>query len=840
MINPHNTTCSSLDVDPNIIPPSLPETVSIESQTHASLVQWLAGFLMQLHTMHRIPDSAVDLLLKFLYTFFCVLGHFSDFINAMVPHIPSSLHRLKQALPMQNEFKQFVVSTKCWKLYHYVECVEHSRSFRTSKTCTHVGYPDHPHRTGQKECGNILQKSVTFLSGKKVLLPQKVYCYKSLQSSLRELLVRPGLHKSCQHWRLRAPPERMSDIYDGKVWSDFLTISGQPFLQCPFNLAVMLNIDWFQPFKHTPYSIGAVYLTIMNLPRNLRFKRENVILLALIPGPSEPAHDINAILDPMVRELTKLWEGVEMEVHNGTSVIKEVVRCALLCCACDLPAGRKVCGFLGHSASLGCSKCLKPFQGTVGNMNYSGFDRPTWPLRTNAIHRKNVQLVQRCTTKTEKRRKESQLGCRYSALLELPYFDPPRMLIIDPMHNLFLGTAKHMLKIWEGQNLLSRRHFQQLQESVDGFTVPPDVGRIPHKIQVGFSDFTADQFKNWIIYFSIPAIYDILTEEHRECWRHFVLACRILCKHRLSKDDVCLADALLLHFCRRVQHLYGEYAVTPNMHMHAHLKEDILNYGPVYGFWLFSFERYNGVLGNQPTNNKAPEPQLMRRFIDDNSAYSFQFPNEFKEDFSPLCTIQTRLTGSVAETLEGLRDTSTYTLPSRSKYSTLDVQDIQYLHSLLTKLRPSSATNMSVPNAMFLKYTYVTRNGQTIGYLSSESPCIAMAEWDVHLYGTPPSSLNDPGTSSKFFRPVRIKHFAKVSVTVEDRVEQFVLARVEWYQPHPCRNKLGKPAQVWCHDLFEHEGLYSFLSLDKIISRCVYCTKILEQQLVLIVVPIVE
>jgi len=64
-----------------------------------------------------------------------------------------------------------------------------------------------------------------------------------------------------------------------------------------------------------------------------------------------------------------------------------------------------------------------------------------------------------------------------------------------------------------------------------------------------------------------------------------------------------LADALLMQFCKRVQHLYGESAVTPNMHMHAHLKEDLLNFGPVYDFWLFSFERYNGILGNQPTNN---------------------------------------------------------------------------------------------------------------------------------------------------------------------------------------------------------------------------------------------
>ena len=31
---------------------------------------------------------------------------------------------------------------------------------------------------------------------------------------------------------------------------------------------------------------------------------------------------------------------------------------------------------------------------------------------------------------------------RYSCLLQLPYFDPVRMTILDPMHNFYLGTAK--------------------------------------------------------------------------------------------------------------------------------------------------------------------------------------------------------------------------------------------------------------------------------------------------------------------------------------------------------------------------------------------------------------
>ena len=35
------------------------------------------------------------------------------------------------------------------------------------------------------------------------------------------------------------------------------------------------------------YSVGAIYLIIQNLPRSMRYKRENVILVGLIPGPKE-------------------------------------------------------------------------------------------------------------------------------------------------------------------------------------------------------------------------------------------------------------------------------------------------------------------------------------------------------------------------------------------------------------------------------------------------------------------------------------------------------------------------------------------------------------------------
>ena len=110
--------------------------------------------------------------------------------------------------------------------------------------------------------------------------------------------------------------------------------------------------------------------------------------------------------------------------------------------ACDIPAGRKTCGFLGHTANLGCSKCLKVFSGPVDKKNYSGFDRSQWPPRTGRLHRDAVDRIHTCETKARCKEVESLTGCRYSCLLDLPYFNAPRMLCIDPMHNLFLGTGK--------------------------------------------------------------------------------------------------------------------------------------------------------------------------------------------------------------------------------------------------------------------------------------------------------------------------------------------------------------------------------------------------------------
>ena len=99
----------------------------------------------------------------------------------------------------------------------------------------------------------------------------------------------------------------------------------------------MLNVDWLKPLKHSLYSVGSLYMVLMNLPGTERFK---------------------PFLKPLVAQLNALWEnGLSFKAQDTTSA--QIFRAALLCVGCDFPAARKVCGLTGHASNRGCSKCKR-------------------------------------------------------------------------------------------------------------------------------------------------------------------------------------------------------------------------------------------------------------------------------------------------------------------------------------------------------------------------------------------------------------------------------------------------------------------------------------------------
>lgn len=382
-------------------------------------------------------------------------------LQSFLAAFPTTEYALRNIAGMTNadaSFTQFVCCPTCFKMYTELQTwVIYSHSKPEDFLCEHVEFPRHPHASRRSKCGATLLKRINTGSST-FLCPLKVYPYRSVIRSLNDLLVRPDMLKLCNEWVLRTSkdPLVMIDVYDGQMWKDCLDVNGRLFLSQPNNLALSLNVDWFRPFQDSPYSIGVVYIAVLNLPREIRYLPENVIITGIVPGPNEPSKSMmNAVLEPIVRDLQTLFDGVHMSIPTLLLPIR--IRAILLCISCDIPACRKVCGFLGHNTHLACSKCTKKFPGNAQEgFDYSGYVTASWLPRDPVRHRVNAKAFKVALTQSFRKELESKYGVRYSVLLELPYLNVIRQHALDPMHNLFLAKLQFQF----GRREAFSRHWQ--------------------------------------------------------------------------------------------------------------------------------------------------------------------------------------------------------------------------------------------------------------------------------------------------------------------------------------------------------------------------------------------
>ena len=424
---------------------------------------------------------------------------------------------------------------------------------------------------------------------------------------------------------------------------------------------------------------------------------------------------------------------------------------------------------------------------------------------------------------------ESELGCRHSVLLLLPYLDPIRMLQLDPMHNLYLGTSKMVIrKIWIEHNILSPAKVAIINRRLKRIHVPIGIGRVPVNIHTG-DTFTAEQWMNWTMYFSVYCLFELLSPNEIECWRHFVLACRLLYKRNITADDVTISDALLMKFCSRLCQLYGCQVATPNMHMHGHMASFITDYGPIHAFWLFSFECYNGLLGKQPNNNKAIEIQLMRRLLRDNVHLSLLQEGQtrdFHQEFYDVVVRHAQAFDSMKASSTDADTLQLYSEPSKFSMITLGQDELGVLLSMYCELYPQHRDKLfldGLPKCA-KKYDHISLNNSK---LSSKD----------YIHAEPVFMF--PGDNEIKIRPAKIVHFIMHSLCIGDNRECTMFAVVQWPLNHPRQYAMGKPVEIWCKNLYEPYIKNLFVPVERIARRVMYAYEPIDREEVLVVIPVV-
>ena len=453
--------------------------------------------------------------------------------------------------------------------------------------------------------------------------------------------------------------------------------------------------------------------------------------------------------------------------------------------------------------------------------DYSGYNRELWSERRLSEHRQQASNYLKAKTKADQKSIEDDFGLRYTVLLELPYFNPIRFSVVDPMHNIFLGSAKHTMQVWVDKGILTKKHFHEIEKIVSKFKTPQDVGRLPLKISSGFSGFTADQWRSWVTIFSPVALRGILPANHLRCWLLYVRACSLLCTRIITRDAIEQADQYLVLFCQQFVSLYGAGACTPNMHLHLHLKDCLLDYGPVHGFWCFGFERFNGIMGRYHTNSQSIETQLMRKFLREQHICAFDIPSEPQSLFTSL---NISSSGSLLEASHEHDNERILKLRSLAEYNNLQ-SDYSTDDNLVYLLPPLFKGVLSTSEVQKLQavYTFIYPNVDmhhfSHFYVSSNKCSMAGELFSMASMITafwPVESITELDGELQVGQVIR---FIKHTVVITERnchvKKNHIFCQVKWYMKHHQAGYFGTSAFV-CIPITYAVNSCSFMPIQRI------------------------
>ena len=335
---------------------------------------------------------------------------------------------------------------------------------------------------------------------------------------------------------------------------------------------------------------------INELPHKKHISKENLILSGIWFGEYKP--NMAYFLIPQLESIQFLKKtGINVEWHNKETV---TVKAMLLCGTFDMPAKGLVLNMMQYNGRYGCPVCLQAGKtvktSTRGHVHAFPFDRkdPTGPLRSTSESKKHsLNAVNN---------ENESYGIKGPCALNIQdNIDIIGGTSVDYMRGVLLGVTKLLMNLWFGkghssEDFLVHTRVSEIETHLLKMKPPNRITRVPRSFTQHLNYWKASEFRSWLLFYSLPALYDILPSIYYE---HFALlssAVFLLLQESISEKDLTTANKLLLTFCCTFSDMYGERYVTINVHQLLHLPLIVKRLGPLWVTSCFHFEDKNGFL----------------------------------------------------------------------------------------------------------------------------------------------------------------------------------------------------------------------------------------------------
>lgn len=139
----------------------------------SEVVLGISFFLTFYHLLYRLSQRAITNLLGFVRLFLNYLAVLTgqELLLRVANAMPKSMPTVRAAFKLDS-FTEYVVCSKCCKLFTLEDCIVNVHDRKESKRCDYIEFPTHPHRSRRNICGEVLLKKIK-VGGKIKLVPRK-------------------------------------------------------------------------------------------------------------------------------------------------------------------------------------------------------------------------------------------------------------------------------------------------------------------------------------------------------------------------------------------------------------------------------------------------------------------------------------------------------------------------------------------------------------------------------------------------------------------------------------------------------------------------------------------
>lgn len=341
----------------------------------------------------------------------------------------------------------------------------------------------------------------------------------------------------------------------------------------------------------------------------MKLRSANVLLAGMLFCSKEPdSHLMNLYFE-------KFQQYSDYLFHQGIDILdscKKVItiKFCFLACSVDSVCRPLVQNRLQYNGFFGCSWCYHHGMHVKKLGVRYPIEETNYLLRTHESHNRDV--------KAAKESGKHVNGVKGSISLQnIHCIDMVWSFPYEYMHGVLCGVDKYLFKRLVVKKLFSKFKLTKEQQRIINSRImciapPQEIHRLP---RLDRSIWKASEVKSWLLYYCLPCLQGILSQEALDHYALLVRSIFTLLKENITKNDLLQCQCDLTKFVVKFEMYYGIEGMAFNVHSLLHAVESVMKTGPLWVTSTFPFESNIYNLKKCVTGPKGMDEQMCKKSL---------------------------------------------------------------------------------------------------------------------------------------------------------------------------------------------------------------------------------